>query len=72
MQDELVDDIIYGVERLVSYASSVVRLSPGDLILTGSPAGNAGHHGNRWLVPGDLIEGRISGLGVQRNRCIAP
>jgi 2,4-didehydro-3-deoxy-L-rhamnonate hydrolase len=72
MQDELVDDIIYGVERLVSYASSVVGLSPGDLILTGSPAGNAGHHGNRWLVPGDVMEGRITGLGVQRNRCIAP
>lgn len=72
MQDESVDDIIYGVERLVSYASSVVALSPGDLILTGSPAGNAGHHGNRWLVPGDVIEGRITGLGVQRNRCVAP
>jgi 2,4-didehydro-3-deoxy-L-rhamnonate hydrolase len=72
MQDESVDDIIYGVERLISYASSVVGLSPGDLILTGSPAGNAGHHGNRWLVPGDVMEGRITGLGVQRNRCVAP
>ena len=72
MQDESVDDIIYGVERLVSYASSVVTLSPGDLILTGSPAGNAGHHGNRWLAPGDVMEGRITGLGVQRNRCVAP
>ncbi len=72
MQDELVDDIIYGVARLVSYASSVVALSPGDLLLTGSPAGNAGHHGDRWLVPGDVIEGRITGLGVQRNRCVAP
>jgi 2-keto-4-pentenoate hydratase/2-oxohepta-3-ene-1,7-dioic acid hydratase in catechol pathway len=72
MQDESVDDVIHGVERLVSYASSVVGLSPGDLILTGSPAGNAGHHGNRWLVPGDVIEGHITGLGVQRNRCVAP
>src|SRR5579875_426092 len=72
MQDESVDDIIYGVERLVSYASSVVTLAPGDVILTGSPAGNAGHHGNRWLVPGDVMEGRITGLGVQRNRCVGP
>lgn len=72
MQDELVDDIIYGVARLVSYASTVVGLSPGDLILTGSPAGNAGHHGNRWLAPGDVMEGGITGLGVQRNRCVAP
>ncbi|MFZ0091818.1 MAG: fumarylacetoacetate hydrolase family protein [Solirubrobacteraceae bacterium] len=71
MQDESVDDIIYGVERLVSYASSVAALAPGDLILTGSPAGNAGHHGNRWLRPGDVIEGEITGLGRQRNLCVA-
>lgn len=72
MQDESVDDIIYGVEDLVSYASTVAQLLPGDLLLTGSPAGNAGHHGNRWLRPGDLIEGEITGLGRQRNLCVAP
>jgi 2,4-didehydro-3-deoxy-L-rhamnonate hydrolase len=71
MQDEGVDDIIYGVDRLVSYASTVTELWPGDLLLTGSPAGNAGHHGNRWLRPGDVMEGSITGLGVQRNRCVA-
>ena len=71
MQDESVDDMIHGIERLVSYASTVAGLSPGDMILTGSPAGNAGHHGNRWLVPGDVIEGEITGLGRQRNRCVA-
>jgi 2,4-didehydro-3-deoxy-L-rhamnonate hydrolase len=72
MQDESVDDIIYGVEELVAYASRIVGIQPGDLILTGSPAGNAGHHGDRWLVPGDLLEGEITGLGVQRNRCVEP
>jgi 2,4-didehydro-3-deoxy-L-rhamnonate hydrolase len=71
MQDESVDDIIYGVEELVAFVSSVVELGPGDLLLTGSPAGNAGHHGNRWLVPGDVIEGSITGLGTQRNRAVA-
>ncbi|HWH95123.1 MAG TPA: fumarylacetoacetate hydrolase family protein [Baekduia sp.] len=71
MQDEGVDDIIYGVERLIAYASTVVTLQAGDLLLTGSPAGNAGHHGNRWLVPGDVLEGSITGLGTQRNRCVA-
>jgi 2-keto-4-pentenoate hydratase/2-oxohepta-3-ene-1,7-dioic acid hydratase in catechol pathway len=71
MQDEGVDDIIFGVERLVAYASTVTELWPGDLLLTGSPAGNAGHHDNRWLRPGDLMEGAITGLGVQRNRCVA-
>lgn len=72
MQDESVDDMVHGVERLVSYASRVVELGPGDLLLTGSPAGNAGHRGERWLAPGDVIEGEITGLGVQRNRCVAP
>jgi 2,4-diketo-3-deoxy-L-fuconate hydrolase len=71
MQDELVDDIIYGVEDLVSYASSVTDLRPGDILLTGSPGGNAGHHGNRWLRPGDVVEGEITGLGILRNRCVA-
>lgn len=71
MQDEEVSDIIYGVEELIAYTSSVVELAPGDLLLTGSPAGNAGHHGNRWLRPGDVMEGTITGLGTQRNRCIA-
>lgn len=72
MQDELVDDIIHGVEKCVSYASHSTRLSAGDMILTGSPAGNAGKHGNRWLRPGDLIEASISGLGTQVTRCVAP
>jgi 2,4-diketo-3-deoxy-L-fuconate hydrolase len=72
MQDEGVDDIIYGIEQLVAYASRVVDLRPGDLLLTGSPAGNAAHHGGRWLRPGDAMEGRITGLGMQRNTCVAP
>lgn len=70
MQDEGVEDIIHGVARLVAYASRLVGLAPGDVILTGSPAGNAGHHGDRWLRDGDLMEGEITGLGRQRNRCV--
>ncbi len=72
MQDELVADIIHGVEKCVSYASHSTRLSAGDMILTGSPAGNAGKHGNRWLRPGDVMEASITGLGTQVTRCVAP
>jgi 2,4-didehydro-3-deoxy-L-rhamnonate hydrolase len=72
MQDESVDDMIYGIEELVSYASHLAELSPGDILLTGSPAGNAGHHDNRWLRPGDVIEAEITGVGRQHNHCIAP
>lgn len=70
MQDEGVDDIIYGVEELVAYMSRVVDLRAGDLVLTGSPSGNAAHHGGRWLRPGDVMEGEITGLGTQRNHCV--
>ena len=67
-----VADIIHGVEKCVSYASHSTRLSAGDMILTGSPAGNAGKHGNRWLRPGDVMEASITGLGTQVTRCVAP
>ncbi|MFC4112904.1 fumarylacetoacetate hydrolase family protein [Nonomuraea zeae] len=68
MQDESTKDMIFDVARLVSYASQTVELRPGDLVLTGSPAGN-GLHWGRLLRPGDVMEGTITGLGTQRNRC---
>jgi 2-keto-4-pentenoate hydratase/2-oxohepta-3-ene-1,7-dioic acid hydratase in catechol pathway len=68
MQDESTADMIFDVARLVSYASSVVELLPGDLLLTGSPAGNGTHYG-RFLTEGDVMEAEITGLGAQRNRC---
>jgi 2-keto-4-pentenoate hydratase/2-oxohepta-3-ene-1,7-dioic acid hydratase in catechol pathway len=71
MQDESTDDMIFRIERLIEYVSGMTDLNPGDMILTGSPAGNAAHHGNRFLRPGDVMEGEITGLGVQRNRCVA-
>jgi len=70
MQDESTKDMIFDVARIVSAVSQTVPLLPGDLVLTGSPAGNGLHHG-RLLRPGDVMEGTITGLGVQRNRCVA-
>ncbi|NRQ38927.1 fumarylacetoacetate hydrolase family protein [Nonomuraea sp. NN258] len=68
MQDESTKDMIFDVARLVSYVSQTVELLPGDLVLTGSPAGNGLHHG-RLLRAGDVMEGTITGLGTQRNEC---
>ncbi|MEU9277093.1 fumarylacetoacetate hydrolase family protein [Streptomyces sp. NPDC048342] len=70
MQDESTKDMLFGVARLVSYISQTARLLPGDLVLTGSPAGN-GIHWGRLLRDGDVLEGSITGLGVQRTRCVA-
>ncbi|MFJ9564024.1 fumarylacetoacetate hydrolase family protein [Streptomyces fuscichromogenes] len=69
MQDESTKDMLFDVARLVSYASASARLLPGDLLLTGSPAGN-GMHWGRLLRDGDVMTGTITGLGVQRTRCV--
>ena len=74
MQDESCKDMLFDVATLVSAASATVRLLPGDLLLTGSPAGNGLAHG-RLLRAGDVMEGTITGpgidLGTQRTRCVA-
>lgn len=71
MQDWPADDYIFGPAQLVAYASERVGLLPGDVIAMGSPPGNAAHHGGRFLQEGDLVESEITGLGRQRNRCVA-
>ncbi|MGH9563238.1 MAG: fumarylacetoacetate hydrolase family protein [Terracidiphilus sp.] len=70
MQDESTADMIFDVARIVEYLSTYVQLWPGDLIATGSPAGNGTHY-NRFLKPGDVLEGSITELGTQRNQCVA-
>lgn len=69
MQDESTKDMIFNVARMVSYASTTSQLLPGDLVLTGSPAGN-GMHWGRLLRDGDVMDGSITGLGAQRTRCV--
>lgn len=70
MQDESSADMIFGVARQIEYISAYTRLLPGDVICTGSPAGNGTHYG-RFLRPGDEMVAEIEGLGVQRVRCVA-
>jgi 2-keto-4-pentenoate hydratase/2-oxohepta-3-ene-1,7-dioic acid hydratase in catechol pathway len=69
MQDESTADMIFDVARLIKHTSSITTMLPGDLLLTGSPAGNGASRG-RFLRPGDVMEGTITGLGRQRNRCV--
>lgn len=71
MQDATADDMLFNISALISYVSSLVVLHPGDLLITGSPAGNGSHWG-RFLTEGDVLESRITGLGVQRNAVRGP
>ncbi|MEQ8861012.1 MAG: fumarylacetoacetate hydrolase family protein [Pseudomonadales bacterium] len=53
---------------LVSYLSTFMRLTPGDLIATGTPMGTGSEQDPpRYLEPGDEIEITVSGLGTLRN-----
>ena len=74
MQDEGTDDMLFSCARLIETLSTFMVLQPGDLICTGSPAGNGIHHGV-LLKAGDVMEGSITGplagLGTQRNVCAA-
>ncbi|MFJ8109602.1 fumarylacetoacetate hydrolase family protein [Streptomyces sp. NPDC096132] len=65
-QDESTKDMIFDIPRLIAYVSTTTTLHPGDLLLTGSPAGNGAHWGV-FLRPGDVLEAEITGLGHQRN-----
>jgi 2,4-didehydro-3-deoxy-L-rhamnonate hydrolase len=69
MQDESTADMIFGIGELIEHISAITPLRPGDLLLTGSPAGNGAHYG-RYLRAGDVMESTITGLGTQRNRCV--
>ena len=69
-QNESTKDMLFDVAALISEASQTTTLLPGDLVLTGSPAGN-GQPAGRFLRPGDVMEGTITGLGTQRVHCVA-
>lgn len=72
MQESNTADLIFGVPALVSYVSRFLTLLPGDVISTGTPQGvGLGMKPPRYLVPGDVIELGIDGLGTQRQRAVA-
>lgn len=61
-------ELIFKIDFLVSYLSQIVTLYPGDVILTGTPAG-VGVHRNppEYLKKGDVLESEIEGIGKLRN-----
>ena len=70
MQDATTADLLFDIAALVSGASQTMPLLPGDLLLTGSPAGNGAHWG-RLLRNGDVMVGSIAGLGRQEIHCVS-
>jgi 2,4-diketo-3-deoxy-L-fuconate hydrolase len=68
MQDSTTANLIFGIDEIISYASQTSTLEPGDLILTGTPAGvGVFRDPPRLLQPGDEITIEIDGVGVLTN-----
>jgi acylpyruvate hydrolase len=68
VQHAKIDDMVFGVADLVSILSQAMTLDPGDIIVTGTPAGvGAGRKPPLYMKDGDVCEVEISSLGVLRN-----
>jgi 2-keto-4-pentenoate hydratase/2-oxohepta-3-ene-1,7-dioic acid hydratase in catechol pathway len=69
LQDSNTSQLVFGVRELVARAASVFTLAPGDIILTGTPAGvGIFRQPPIALAPGDEVEIEIAGVGTLRNR----
>jgi len=63
-QDSTTADMIFNVAELVSYCSHYFTLEPGDVMITGTPAGVIGGMKEPvWLTGGDLVVVEVEGLG---------
>ena len=68
MQQSTTANMVFGVAEIVAFVSQAITLEPGDLILTGTPAGVGVFRDPRvFLQPGDEITIEIDGLGALTN-----
>jgi 2-keto-4-pentenoate hydratase/2-oxohepta-3-ene-1,7-dioic acid hydratase in catechol pathway len=72
LQDSTTANLIFGVDDIISYASQTVTFEPGDLILTGTPAGvGIFRDPQRLLQPGDEVTIEIERIGSLTNPVVA-
>ncbi|GGM68623.1 2-hydroxyhepta-2,4-diene-1,7-dioate isomerase [Thermogymnomonas acidicola] len=60
-------EMVFKIDRMVSYLSQGITLLPGDIISTGTPAGVAAFTDRNFLRAGDVVEAEISKIGRLRN-----
>jgi 2,4-didehydro-3-deoxy-L-rhamnonate hydrolase len=65
-------DLVHSVPKLIGELSSVLPLSPGDVIFTGTPEG-VGHTRKppRYIQPSDVLVSRLEGVGEMRHTFVA-
>lgn len=67
-QSDRTGRMLFPVARQIAYVSTFTTLAPGDLILTGTPAGaGARLDPPVWLRPGDVVEVTAEGIGTLSN-----
>lgn len=62
-------DMVVSIAAQIAAASRIVQLEPGDVILTGTPAG-VGFPRQEWLAPGDVVVAEIHGMGRLETRMV--
>ena len=68
VQSAKLDDLLFGVDALVEYVSTIWSVQPGDVIVTGTAGGvGAGRKPPLWMKPGDTVSVEISGIGLHTN-----
>ncbi len=63
-QDTSTADLLFDVAELLVFITEWITLEPGDVVMTGTPGGVGP------MVPGDVVEVEVSGIGVLRNRIV--
>ena len=72
LQDSNTNQLVFGVDALVSFLSQTVTLEPGDVIATGTPPGvGFARKPPIFLKAGDVVEIEVEGLGVLSNPVVA-
>jgi 2-keto-4-pentenoate hydratase/2-oxohepta-3-ene-1,7-dioic acid hydratase in catechol pathway len=68
VQDDSTSNMLFSVQKAISYCSEFTELRPGDVIATGTPSG-VGYRRQSplFMKPGDAVEVEISGIGVLRS-----
>ena len=68
VQSSTTADLVFSISELVAWISQGLTLVPGDVILTGTPAGvGAARTPPRWLEDGDVVEITVGGVTTLRN-----
>jgi 2-keto-4-pentenoate hydratase/2-oxohepta-3-ene-1,7-dioic acid hydratase in catechol pathway len=72
MQDSNTNRMSHNIYELLTYASNILTLNPGDIISGGSPAGtNIERAEPRWMRAGDTAKCAIEGIGTQTHSVVA-